>query len=102
MSNLQAIVRAMASEDMPPKLLCEKVNRVISNNITPGKFITDGVTEATNTEPEEFGEERLVELLGNNLSLRAAELQKKIIEAVTEFSRGDFQDDVTLITISVE
>jgi hypothetical protein len=28
MSNLQAIVRAMAAEDTPPKLLCEKVNRV--------------------------------------------------------------------------
>jgi len=40
MSNLQAIVRAMASEDMPPKQLCEKVNRVISSNMTPGKFIT--------------------------------------------------------------
>jgi len=169
MSNLQAIVRAMASEDMPPKQLCEKVNRVISSNMTPGKFITffyclldakqkkliysnaghnrpilfhqdgtwlelkegglalgmsrernyeqgeaelnsgdrlllftDGVTEAINADREEFGEERLIELLGNNLSLRATELQKKVIEAVTEFSRGDFQDDVTLIAISVE
>lgn len=169
MSNLQAIVRAMATEDMPPKQLCEKVNRVISNNMTPDKFITffyclldakskqlvytnaghnrpilfhqdgswmelkegglalgmtrerkyeqdeiqldsgdrlllftDGVTEVVNTEQEEFGEQRVIDLLGNNLSLRATELQKKIIEAVTEFSRGDFQDDVTLITISVE
>jgi len=39
--------------------------------------------------------------LGNNLQLRAAELQKKIIEAVTEFSRGDFQDDVTMVVVKV-
>ncbi len=169
MSNLQAIVRAMASEDMPPKQLCEKVNRVISSNMTPGKFITffyclldaqnkklvytnaghnrpilfhrdgswlelkegglalgmsrernyeqgeielnsgdrlllftDGVTEVVNAEREEFGEQRLIDLLGKNLQLRAAELQKKIMEAVTAFSGGDFQDDVTLIAISVE
>ncbi len=169
MSNLQAIVRAMASEDMPSKQLCEKVNRVISSNMTPGKFITffyclleaqnkklvysnaghnrpilfhqdgswlelkegglalgmsrernyeqgeielksgdrlllftDGVTEVVNAEREEFGEERLIDLLANNLNLRAAELQKKVVEAVTEFSGGDFQDDITLVIIGVE
>ena len=169
MSNLQAIVRAMASEDMPPKQLCEKVNRVISSNMTPGKFITffyclldakqkklsysnaghnrpilfhqdgswielkegglalgmsrernyeqgeaelksgdrlllftDGVTEVTNTEGQEFGEERLIGLLANNLNLRAAELQKKVLEAVAEFSRSDFQDDVTMVVVGVD
>lgn len=169
MSNLQAIVRAMAAEDIPTKQLCEKANRVIFNNITPGKFITffyclldaqnkklvytnaghnrpilfhqdgswielkegglalgmsrernheqgevelksgdrlllftDGVTEVVNAEREEFGEARLIDSLGKILNLRAAELQKKIIEAVTEFSRGDFQDDVTMVIVGVE
>jgi serine phosphatase RsbU (regulator of sigma subunit) len=168
MSNLQAIVRAMTSEDMPPKQLCEKVNRVISSNMTLGKFITffyclldaekkklvytnaghnrpilfhqdgswielkegglalgmsrernyeqgeaelksgdrlllftDGVTEVTNAEGKEFGEERLIELLINNRSLGTAELQKRVMEAVTAFSGGDFQDDVTMVVIGV-
>jgi sigma-B regulation protein RsbU (phosphoserine phosphatase) len=159
----------MASDDMPPKQLCEKVNRVISNNITPDKFITffyclldaqnkklvysnaghnrpilfhqdrswielkegglalgmsrernyeqgevelksgdrlllftDGVTEVMNIEGDEFGEQRLVELLMNNRSLGAAELQKRVMEAVTAFSGSDFQDDVTMVVVGVE
>ena len=169
MSNLQAAVKAFASEGTSPKQLCEQVNRFLKSNIAAHQFITffyclldakrksltyaraghnpplliskdgshrrlengglalgiigeavfeqeevalasgdrvllftDGVTEAMNADSEEFGEPRLIELLGNNLQVRPDELQKKVIEAVTEFCRGDFQDDVTLITISVE
>jgi FixJ family two-component response regulator len=40
MSNLQAAVKAFASESMPPKELCTKVNRVICSNIAANKFIT--------------------------------------------------------------
>ncbi len=40
MSNLQASVKAFASDSMPPKELCAKVNRVICSNIAPNKFIT--------------------------------------------------------------
>ena len=39
-SNLQAVVRAFASEVLLPDELCEKVNRVISTNVTGGKAIT--------------------------------------------------------------
>jgi serine phosphatase RsbU (regulator of sigma subunit) len=40
MSNLQAAVKALAFEASAPKDLCERVNRVISSNISVGKFIT--------------------------------------------------------------
>lgn len=40
MSNLQATVRAFATADLPPRQLCERVNRVMSANIAPGRFIT--------------------------------------------------------------
>src|SRR5262249_9054855 len=40
MSNLQAAVKAFASDSTAPRELCEKVNRVICSNISPGKFIT--------------------------------------------------------------
>src|SRR5262245_13443902 len=39
MSNLQAIVRALASETLSPKDLTEKVNRVMYRNVSDGKFI---------------------------------------------------------------
>ena len=40
MSNLQAAVKAFASESMRPKDLCSKVNRVLCSNISANKFIT--------------------------------------------------------------
>jgi len=40
MSNLQALVRAYALENVPPAELCAKINNVLWNNIPKGKFIT--------------------------------------------------------------
>jgi sigma-B regulation protein RsbU (phosphoserine phosphatase) len=40
MSNLQAAVKAFASESTASNVLCERVNQLISNNIARGKFIT--------------------------------------------------------------
>jgi serine phosphatase RsbU (regulator of sigma subunit) len=40
MSNVQAAVKALAYEATAPKDLCERVNRVISSNISVGRFIT--------------------------------------------------------------
>ena len=169
MSNLQATVKAFASDGMPPKELCRKINRVISSNTGVGRFIsffyglldaeqerlvyanaghnapilqrrdgtvirleeggavlgifpdgnyeqgevelgsgdsvllfTDGVTEVRNAAEEEFGEERLIGLLAQNREFSAAEVQKRLLEAVTEFSQGNFQDDATLVVMSVE
>ena len=64
-------------------------------------LFTDGLTEAGNPEGEEFGEERLVRLLIENRSHRADELQRKILNAVSEFSSGDFEDDATLIVVAI-
>jgi sigma-B regulation protein RsbU (phosphoserine phosphatase) len=40
MSNLQAAVRAFASETLPPEALCERVNRILCGNIADGRFIS--------------------------------------------------------------
>jgi sigma-B regulation protein RsbU (phosphoserine phosphatase) len=65
-------------------------------------LFTDGVTEAQDGNGEEFGEERLQELLLTNPNLSAAELREKIISAVTEFGNGSFYDDVTLLVLKVD
>jgi serine phosphatase RsbU (regulator of sigma subunit)/FixJ family two-component response regulator len=65
-------------------------------------LFTDGVTEARNSEGEEFGETRLVELLTRHRHFDAAQLQKKIFDAIGDFSGRDFQDDATLIVMAVE
>ena len=168
MSNLQATVKAFCTDDIPPRILCEKVNAMICGNVSPGKFITffyavvdpgarklsyanaghnaplllredgtllrleqggavlgvfrhlpyeqeeveirrgdrlllftDGVSEAFNEADEEFGEERLVELLRNHVALDATGLQQTVLRSVTEFCSGNFHDDATLIAFMV-
>jgi sigma-B regulation protein RsbU (phosphoserine phosphatase) len=62
---------------------------------------TDGLTEARNSEDEEFGEERLLRVLQENVALSALEVQKNLLQSVAEFSRGVWQDDATLLVIAV-
>jgi sigma-B regulation protein RsbU (phosphoserine phosphatase) len=62
---------------------------------------TDGVTEACNSQDEEFGEERLLNVLQENPSRSAVEIQKSILQSVSEFSRGPWRDDATLLVIAV-
>jgi phosphoserine phosphatase RsbU/P len=40
MSNLQAAVRAFASEAIEPQALCHQVNRILCGNIAEGRFIS--------------------------------------------------------------
>ena len=64
-------------------------------------LFTDGVTEANNPEDEEFGEARLLGLLEQNRASSAGELQKRILNATSAFSRGHWHDDVTLLVLTV-
>jgi serine phosphatase RsbU (regulator of sigma subunit) len=58
---------------------------------------TDGVTESLNGAQEEFGEDRLIELLRRNRSLHACELAQSVVEEVRHFSANKQYDDITLI-----
>jgi len=62
-------------------------------------LFTDGVSEARRGE-EEFGDDRLIELLIGHRHLGARELQTRIIEELRQFTNGDFGDDVTLVVIA--
>jgi uncharacterized protein YndB with AHSA1/START domain len=168
MSNLQAVVKALASEDISPKELVEKVNRVMCRNTTEAKFITlfyglldvddktlryanaghnapiltrrdgaqvrleagglilgifqegiyeegeielrpgdrlvmftDGLSEAVDGEGEEFGEERVAELSRCTRQLSAEALRRGLLEQVTEFCTGGFEDDATILVVAV-
>ena len=69
--------------------------------LAPGDMLvlyTDGITEATNADGEEFGESRLLATLGSNFHLPVGPLLQAIVEAVQQFSRGsEQQDDITLV-----
>ena len=168
MSNLQAVVKALATENRSPKELVEKVNRMMSLNTTEGKFITlfyglldvdrktlqyanaghnppvltredgvqvrlvqgglivgafqesvydqgeidlrpgdrlvmftDGLSEAVDGDGEEFGEERLAEASRSNRQLSAEALHRCLLDRVTDFCGGEFEDDATVVAVAV-
>lgn len=65
-------------------------------------LFTDGITEIANADDEEFGEDRLMDLLSVNRALEAEAMQKRVMAAIAEFSGGRFQDDATLIVTAVD
>lgn len=69
-------------------------------NLEPGDLLvlyTDGVTEAANSEGEEFGEARLADCLRARGHLPVASLLPAIVAAVQEYSGMEQADDITLV-----
>jgi len=61
-------------------------------------LFSDGVTEALNPANEEFGDDRLVEILQMNRGRSADEIIAKVTEAVALFAAGaPAADDLTLV-----
>ena len=61
---------------------------------------TDGITEALNLEEEEFGEQRLKDVIKNNSDLNSYDLKKRIFEEVNKFTQTEFiSDDQTLVVV---
>jgi serine phosphatase RsbU (regulator of sigma subunit) len=58
---------------------------------------TDGVTEAVNPKLEEFGEERLLNVMQNHRGKPAQEMVSAIVGEVQSFSANKQYDDITLI-----
>jgi len=56
-------------------------------------MFTDGLSEAVDGEGEEFGEERVAELSRCTRQLSAEALRRGLLEQVTEFCAGGFEDD---------
>lgn len=65
-------------------------------------LFTDGITEATDTHGEEFGEERLLAIAQESRAFGAAQIQKSVLARIAEFNGEKFQDDATLILLAVD
>lgn len=74
-----------------------------STRLAPGDklmLITDGVTEATDADYVEFGEERLLDLLSEAGALPPADLVKQVFVAVDAFAQSvDQADDIACLII---
>jgi serine phosphatase RsbU (regulator of sigma subunit)/anti-sigma regulatory factor (Ser/Thr protein kinase)/transposase len=61
---------------------------------------TDGITEAMNTTQQQFGEERLVQVIKDNCHLTPGEFVEKLNESIAQFTQGAEQnDDITVVAI---
>jgi sigma-B regulation protein RsbU (phosphoserine phosphatase) len=168
MANLQASVKAFATDGVGPGAMCARLNTALSNNIAPGRFVTlfygildanarvlhyenaghclpllvhadgtvdfpaaysgvlglfshwtysdrsqalrpgdalllltDGVLEASDDKEEEFGYQRLMASVMASRAEGAHGIRKKVLEDVTAFCQGHFQDDASLIVVTV-
>jgi phosphoserine phosphatase RsbU/P len=168
MANVQAAVRAFATDSESPARVCAKVNRLLHENIATGKFVTflygildgeahtfqycnaghlypillsggavqmleqggavlgvftdwayedfkielregdrlllftDGITEASDANGQEFEESRIAAFAVANGTLSAKELNKRLLTEVTSFCNAQFRDDATLLVIAVD
>jgi serine phosphatase RsbU (regulator of sigma subunit) len=62
---------------------------------------TDGLTEARNSSGAEFGEHNVARIGNENLRLNAAEMLETLRSEVTTFCNGVFDDDFTLVIVTV-
>jgi len=166
MANVQAAVRAFASDAESPAQVCGKVNRLLHDNIAAGKFVTflygvldsetrmfrhcnaghpypillsdgsirvleqsgavlgvfpdwryedstvelragdrlllftDGITEACNTDGQEFDDASIAAFAKANGTLTASELNSRLLAQVSAYCGAQFQDDATLLVIA--
>jgi serine phosphatase RsbU (regulator of sigma subunit) len=65
-------------------------------------FYTDGLSEARNHMGEEYGDDRLVELISTNTNMTARELKEIIIDSILSFLDGQgLTDDLTLLLVKL-
>jgi len=64
---------------------------------------TDGITEATNDKGEQFGVERLKELLSDTERPSAEALSNSILASVRAFTiKKEFHDDATIVVVKIK
>ncbi len=93
----------LASGGFPLGILSTAVYEVGQAQLEPGSVLviySDGVSEAANPEGEEFGVERLAEVVKANLSKSAAALRDRVESSLSDFSNGaSAADDITLVIV---
>jgi sigma-B regulation protein RsbU (phosphoserine phosphatase) len=63
-------------------------------------LFTDGITEASSPDGEEFGEDRLAAIARDNCDGSAQAANNTVLAGVTAFCAGRFEDDATLLVIA--
>ena len=74
--------------------------------LTPGQVIiiaTDGIWEARNPDGKMFGKDRIYEIIRQNASASANEIQNAALESLKRFQKeAKLEDDLTLVVIKIK
>jgi sigma-B regulation protein RsbU (phosphoserine phosphatase) len=65
-------------------------------------LMTDGVLEAFDEKEEEFGYQRVIDSVLASRGQGAHGIRKRVLEDVTAFCKGHFDDDASLIVVAVD
>jgi phosphoserine phosphatase RsbU/P len=65
-------------------------------------LFTDGITEAADANGSEFDESGVAAFAAANRALQAKDLNRRLLEQVTEFCAAQFHDDATVLVIAAE
>jgi phosphoserine phosphatase RsbU/P len=65
-------------------------------------LFTDGLTEAVDASGEQFGEQRLMQLLCEQRGQSAEHLKERVFNTVAEFCGNAFRDDAALMVIGID
>ena len=63
---------------------------------------TDGITEALSPDGDEFGDDRLVDLIRANRTVSADALATTLADSLAAWTGGSAQDDATLIIVAMD
>lgn len=63
---------------------------------------TDGLTECRDAAGEDFGEDRLKDLVGGFRPEGATTMAREVLRSANQFAGGNFEDDLTVISITVD
>jgi serine phosphatase RsbU (regulator of sigma subunit) len=96
-------VEQVLSSGLPLGILDDVEYRVATYHLEPGELVllyTDGVSEAESPEEEEFGVDRVVEVLAALDRVDAEAACDQMLAAVRRHTRGQpLQDDATLLVV---
>lgn len=96
-------VEHLAAGGLPLGIMREAEYREGRTQLQPGDVLviySDGVSEAVNPAGEEFGPERLYQVVAANLKASASGIRDRIEAALTKFAQGTpANDDITLVIV---
>ncbi|GAB6058927.1 hypothetical protein JCM31598_20440 [Desulfonatronum parangueonense] len=70
--------------------------------LLPGEIIvlgTDGIWETTNQEGEQFGKDRLRQIIRAHAAGTAQSIVEQVVKSASVFSDGELKDDLTLVVV---